>query len=113
MKKIFLLISLALTTISLNANYSVKGKIIFECKMKGTEGKIEVFGKGNDSRKVGEMNFSKDESNCTFHYTIQLEPGDYRWQFNDNKQNENSGEVSVKSGQIKNIDLLEKKKETE
>ena len=114
MKKTLFVIIFFVTTIALNAKYYVPpgsetGTAIFECKMKGTEGKIEIFKKDGSGKKLGEMTFIGDEGKCVFHYKVQLEPGDYSWKFRDNKKNEDYGEISIKSGETKSVILFDNK----
>ena len=109
MKKLLLVLSFFTMTIVLYAISTAKGKAIFECKMEGTEGKIEVFKNDTDHTKVGEMNFEKDEAPCKFRYILELDPGNYSWQFADNKKNKASGGLFIKSGDIATISVFENK----
>jgi hypothetical protein len=86
-----------------------KGTVIFECIVCGTEGSLKIYGTKENSKSTSQVKFSSDETNFRFGHKELLLPGEYNWEYKDNKNKPTGGKLLVKAGEISRIQLFENK----
>jgi hypothetical protein len=85
-----------------------KGTVLFECNMCGTKGSLKIYGREKNENNTSVVRFSADEAGYRFNHKERLIEGEYKWEYQDNRNNAANGVLKIKKGETKKIILFEK-----
>jgi hypothetical protein len=84
-----------------------KATVVFRCTMCGGNGNLSVAGENGKNKTTAVYTFAMENDRHFFSHRLQLQPGEYTWQYHDSRNNASKGKFVVKKGEEKKIFLFE------